>query len=150
VTTDSASPGPVSIPACRRWTQTGVMLRKGHTYRITARGSWQDKDTSCGPGGYASKSLVLRLAEPLRRKWHANWFVLIGAQRSLFARSFVISDGVTYRALRDGKLWCFANDAWFMYFNNKGSVARCPGGYGWRPGNGCGGSRSLHQGSAAR
>jgi hypothetical protein len=122
VTTDSASPGPVSIPACRRWTQTGVMLRKGHTYRITARGSWQDKDTSCGPGGYASNSLVLRLAEPLRRKWHANWFALIGAQRSLFTRRFVISDSVTYQAPRDGRLWCFANDAWFMYFNNKGSV----------------------------
>jgi hypothetical protein len=27
---------------------------------------------------------------------------------------------------------------------------RCPGGCGWRPGNGCGGSRSPHQGSAAR
>ena len=65
---------------------------------------------------------MLRLAEPLRRKWHANWFALIGAQRSLFARRFVISDSVTYRALRNGKLWCFANDAWFMYFNNKGSV----------------------------
>jgi len=98
------------------------MLRKGHTYRITARGGWKDKDTPCGPGGYASNSLVLRIAEPLRRKWHANWFALIGAQRFLFARRFVIGEDVTYRARRDGKLWCFANDVWFMYFNNKGAV----------------------------
>ncbi len=27
-----------------------------------------------------------------------------------------------FRARRDGKLSCFANDVWFMYFNNKGSV----------------------------
>lgn len=98
------------------------MLRKGHTYRITARGVWEDKDTPCGPSGYASNSLVLRLDGPLRRKWHANWFALIGTQRSLFARRFVIGESIIYRARRDGKLWCFANDVWFMYFNNKGSV----------------------------
>jgi hypothetical protein len=122
VTTDSGGQGPVSIPACRRWTKTGAMLRKGHTYRITARGVWNDRDTPCGPGGYPSNGLILRLAVPLRRKWHANWFALIGAQRFLFARRFVIGDGITYRARRSGKLRCFANDAWFMYFNNKGSV----------------------------
>jgi hypothetical protein len=62
------------------------MLRRGHTHQITARGGWRDRETPCGPGGYASNSLLLRLAEPLRRKWHANWFALIGAQRSLFVR----------------------------------------------------------------
>jgi hypothetical protein len=98
------------------------MLRKGHTYQITACGGWKDRDTPCGPGGYRSNSLVLRLAVPLRRKWHANWFALIGAQRSLLARRFVIGEGITYQASRNGKLWCFANDVWFMYFNNKGSV----------------------------
>jgi len=98
------------------------MLRKGHTYRITARGCWKDKDTPCGPCGYPSNSQVLRMAEPLRRKRHANWFALIGAQRFLFAGRFVIGKEATYRARRDGKLWCFANDVWFMYFNNKGSV----------------------------
>jgi len=36
-----------------------------------------------------------------------NWFTLIGAQRSLFTRSFVIGEGVTYRARRNGELWCF-------------------------------------------
>ena len=98
------------------------MLRKGHTYQITARGGWKDRDTPCGAGGYPSNSLILRLAVPLRRKWRANWFALIGAQRFLFARRFVIGEGVTYRARRNGKLRCFANDVWFMYFNNKGSV----------------------------
>jgi hypothetical protein len=119
---DPASPSPVSIPAGRRWTKTGAMLRKGRTYRITACGNWIDKDQPCGPGGYASNSAVLRLAEPLRRKWHARWFALIGTQRRLFARRFVIGESVTYQARRDGELWCFANDVWFMYFNNKGSV----------------------------
>lgn len=98
------------------------MLRKGLTYRITARGSWKDKETQCGPGGYASNSLLFRLAEPLRRKWHANWFALIGSQRSLLACSFVIGESVTYRPRSDGMLWCFANDIWFMYFNNTGTV----------------------------
>jgi hypothetical protein len=62
-----------------------------------AGGSWKDQDTPCGPGGYASNSPVLRMAEPLRRKWHANWFALIGVHRFLFARRLVIVDDVTYR-----------------------------------------------------
>lgn len=122
MTTDPGRPEPIKIPARSPWTRTGVMLRKGHTYRITARGCWKDRDTPCGAGGYPSNSLVLRLAVPLRRKWRANWFALIGAQRFLFARRFVIGEGVTYRARRNGKLRCFANDVWFMYFNNKCSV----------------------------
>jgi hypothetical protein len=122
VTTGPGGPGPVSIPAGRRWTETGATLRKGRTYLITARGGWIDKDEPCGPGGYASNNIVLRLAEPLRRRWHANWFALIGTQCRFFGPRFVIGESVTYRARRNGKLWCFANDVWFMYFNNRGSV----------------------------
>ena len=122
MSTDSRRPGPIKVYARQRWTRTRVVLRKGHIYRITARGDWQDKDTPCGPDGYVSNRILFRLAKPLRRKWHANWFALIGAQRFPFPRRFVIGKNVTYRARRDGRLWCFANDALFMYFNNKGSV----------------------------
>jgi hypothetical protein len=38
VAKDSGRPQPIRIPSRRRWTRTGVMLRKGHTYQITARG----------------------------------------------------------------------------------------------------------------
>lgn len=122
MTTGVTRAGPITICARPRWTNTGVMLRKGRTYRITAAGTWHDWHTPSGPAGYRSNNVLLWLAAPLRRTWRARWFALIGAQRSWFPSRFTIGREITHRARRDGPLWCYANDVWFMYFNNNGKV----------------------------
>jgi len=67
-----------------------------------------------------------------RRYEQHPWFMLTGAianagsPRSDGGRvpmeTIAIGDGCTYRPKRSGYLYCFANDAWHFYDNNKGSV----------------------------
>jgi hypothetical protein len=37
--------------------------------------------------------------------------------------AFLIGERVDYTPVGSGYLYCFANDAWRFYFNNKGSVS---------------------------
>ncbi|MDX8353981.1 DUF2235 domain-containing protein [Cognatiyoonia sp. IB215182] len=70
---------------------------------------------------------------PARRFEYANWFALIGvvADGSGVDQNtneinehdtFLIGDEVAKTVARGGYLYCYANDAWKFYFNNKGSV----------------------------
>ena len=109
--------------------RTGIQMRAGTTYRLTASGEWTDLNKSCGPDGYASCEYpdrvaagLLRLVEWTRRVRHANWFALIGAVDSDRRNKFVIGRHALIAARRDGELLCFANDAWFAYGNNSGSI----------------------------
>jgi hypothetical protein len=112
--------------ASEKWNETPFILEKGKTYRFVANGRWTDLNNECDATGYDSKSLLLRLAEPLRRVRRAKWFSLIGAldrdEATCFDIGLIISSGGTYTAERNGKLFCFANDVSFMYGNNHGQV----------------------------
>ena len=67
-----------------------------------------------------------------RRYEDVDWFALVGViangkgigknNRVIEHEVFVIGNGVTYTPKSGGYLYAFANDAWQMYFNNKGSV----------------------------
>jgi len=72
-----------------------------------------------------------------RREEHLEWFCLVGlvannvpAPRAhddqkierLPHEVFKIGDGVTFTPSASGYLYCFANDAWHAYDNNRGSV----------------------------
>ncbi len=67
-----------------------------------------------------------------RRRDDLPWFCLCGAVANggiadgtgelLPHETFLIGEGVTYCPLADGYLYCFANDAWSFYGNNRGSV----------------------------
>lgn len=119
----------MKIDSTKRWVRTGVQMRAGCTYRLTASGKWTDLGMTCGPEGYASHdypnkiaSRVLRIVEWTRRVRQANWFALIGAVDSDRRRKFVIGRAASVTPMRDGELLCFANDFWFAYLNNRGSV----------------------------
>lgn len=145
------------VYAADPWNHTGLYLRQGREYRFTARGSWQDYTTKCGPAGigfrldagifgrglssglgwierawrgvFGNAAADLRLT---RRCDDLPWFCLCGAianggvsetgDGSQRPESFPIGDGTTYVPQKSGWLFCFANDAWCCYGNNRGSV----------------------------
>lgn len=113
----------VTIAARRPWNGTGVVLEHGHTYRLTAAGEWVDAWSRCGPAGYPSNNIILRLAERLRRDPQQPWFALIGAHAHDPNTHFAIGTGCVYRPQRSGELSCFANDVPFFYWNNRGSIS---------------------------
>ena len=67
-----------------------------------------------------------------KRVENLPWFVLVGViangigadpkGRLVDHETFKIGEGVEYAPKRSGYLFCFANDAWHAYDNNKGSV----------------------------
>jgi hypothetical protein len=91
---------------------------------------------------------VLRAAERLRRRPDARWFALIGVivpdvalpaapdgvddvdvdavddvdEQDVVHHSFVIGSNLLFVPETSGVLYCFANDALFMYWNNSGAV----------------------------
>jgi hypothetical protein len=110
------------IEAREHWNTTGITLRKGEVYSVTASGEWHDAGKVCDAGGWVSDSALIRDLEHFRRVRDANWFALIGAFDKDRRTEFVIGASTQFTADRDGELTCFANDAPFMYWNNKGSV----------------------------
>lgn len=67
-----------------------------------------------------------------RRHEEWPWFALVGAiangagakdkRGPRKPQTFLIGEGCTFTPKADGYLYCYANDAWHMYGNNKGSV----------------------------
>jgi uncharacterized protein (DUF2235 family) len=67
-----------------------------------------------------------------RRDEQAPWFALMGfvanaygedAKTPADGESFLIGEKATFKPKLGGYFYCFANDAWQMYGNNRGSVA---------------------------
>jgi hypothetical protein len=111
------------IAARAAWNRTGIILQAGHTYSMTASGEWFDWRNVCGPDGYPSPNWLFRLAEPLRRARHEQWFTLIGALDRDKRTLFRIGTSCGYTAQRSGELTCFANDLSLFYLNNRGRAA---------------------------
>lgn len=67
-----------------------------------------------------------------RRCEDAPWFALIGmvanqpnadgSGTAIEGETFVIGDRCTFRPTRSGYLYCYANDAWKFYGNNRGQI----------------------------
>lgn len=135
------------------WNYTGLFMEEDITYEFSAEGRWLDRSIACGPEGaadgdfhieelvYVGASLIDR-AEDIFRRWshndkaelwwsrrdgHAPWFCLMGAiangARNGDHEVFAIGAGTTFTPEKSGYLWCFANDAWEAYENNRGSVS---------------------------
>ncbi len=113
----------VTVAARRLWNDTGVVLEQGRTYRFTATGEWVDAWNRCGPDGYASNNVFLRLAEWARRDPPEPWFALIGAHAHDLSTQFAIGAGSECQPRHTGELTCFANDVPFFYWNNWGEIS---------------------------
>lgn len=129
----------LEIFAAERWNVTRIFLEKGATYRFAAGGEWLDGSVKCGPGGPKGRvpwraAAVYWAGTQWKREREYPWFALVGVIASgignpdddkdpLRNEAFMIGEGVEYTPVGSGYLYCFANDAWRLYFNNKGSVS---------------------------
>ena len=118
----------VKIRARKPWNDTGIVLVRGHRYRLKATGWWTDFFITCDANGFTSdraprltrRKMIEK--EPERRAPHENWFTLIGAYGHDETSLFRIGMERILVAERDGELACFANDLPSFYWNNWGSV----------------------------
>jgi hypothetical protein len=110
------------VEARAHWNDTGIDLNQSHVYLLQATGEWLDSKIRANPDGYSSTNIVLRLAERWRRQPDARWFALVGSIGASRDSQFLIGCNREYKPLKDGRLYCFANDVQIAYFNNSGHV----------------------------
>lgn len=112
----------VHILANEKWANTDIDFAAGETYTLKAEGKWKDLFTECDAGGYKSCWPWMVMMEKKRRIPDARWFELIGAIDNDVSTYFRIGLNCEFTPDRTGRLVCFANDLWSMYWNNSGGV----------------------------
>ena len=120
------SAGPLPVNSRVYFNPTGVLLDRGATYEIAADDSkWVDWHLASSADGRERPSLGQSLAQWALRCKAGKWFQLIGAVGRSDDYLFPIGMHArwTYaRQAETAELYLLANDAWFAYFNNHGSV----------------------------
>jgi uncharacterized protein (DUF2235 family) len=125
---------------------SGLVLNRGHRYRITltTSGDWRDHDIPTDVNGFASHNLNLLIGLPMRRWWTQNWFKPIAQIGKVGNDQYMLGSPDTTEsstpgaankvvteivARSDGELFIFVNDAVVMipgllrhfYENNQGT-----------------------------
>lgn len=108
----------VRVWAERRFNPTGIEITPGATIRVRAPGGWKDWFQPATADGYDKG--YMRLFAFTRRVPGAPWFRLC----AVIGASSPVALGVdaVFEAKTAGPLYLFANDAWLMYWNNKGYI----------------------------
>ena len=112
----------IPVDASRRWNPSGVTVRQGEVYAIEVPPgqTWHDASIEHTPAG--KEVPKLNAWKWLRRRRDLPWFALVGAVDK--RHSFPVRDGIAeWTAPADGELFFYANDVWFMYWNNDGTIS---------------------------
>jgi hypothetical protein len=115
----------VTVCADKLWNDSGIDVVSGQAFTFIVPGGeeWIDWKRPCGADGYAS-SYFLRPWEIFRRVPKAKWFELIGTIGRSTRHPIVIgSKLLDFLPAYPGRLYLFANDVPWMYWNNKGTIA---------------------------
>jgi hypothetical protein len=113
-------PLALTVDPRRRYVPTGIVVRAGERYRITATGTWRDASKLCGPEGWGGGWLKRRA-----RLRGAALFALCGSIGRDDTHAFAIGRTLDWTvpasaAVGDDPVLClFANDWHFMYWNNQ-------------------------------
>jgi hypothetical protein len=114
----------ISVDAGRIWNDSRIDVAVGESYDFNVPNGevWTDWTIPCDADGYVSTPSI-RLWEPLRRVPSENWFKLIGVVGKSTDASIVIGSSLSnFSTTIPGRLFFFANDLWWMYWNNKGRI----------------------------
>ena len=104
------------------WNDTGIDLINGARYRMSATGTWHDRKFRSGPEGVTPQNFVQRVFAPMLRFPNGHYMTLIGCIDQDMGSAFAIGADAHFKASRDGRLWCFANDLPMAYANNSGAI----------------------------
>jgi hypothetical protein len=115
----------VCVYANLRWNDSGINVVSGQIYNFIAPTgeTWIGSGRICGADGYPS-DLLMRPWEAFRRAPEAKWLQLVGTiGRSRKTRIVVGSKLTDFLPPFPGRLYFFANDLPWMYWNNEGMLA---------------------------
>lgn len=121
-------PAQVKVDARCHWARTGVQLKAGEQYRVTAAEQeierWVDSGNVSTPltGWTQHTGAVERFARAFSRAPNVPMYALVGVEGQDSGTYFTALEG-RRTAARDGELLLFANDWYGMYRNNKGCLA---------------------------
>jgi hypothetical protein len=115
----------VPVDSKKYWNDSSIILERNSRYEFASDPAqrWLDWGNPANANGYESNSLLLRLSERFRRVPSADWFTLIGTIGMSEKAAFIIGCALKdFQPVENGRLYCFANDLSFMYWNNSGTV----------------------------
>jgi hypothetical protein len=115
----------VCVEADKPWNDSGIDVAANESYNLVVPQSerWIDWHIPYSADGYTSTPLI-RPWESLRRVPDQNWFKLIGTLgKSTKPPVIVGSQLIGFSPAFAGRLYFFANDLLWMYWNNKGAIA---------------------------
>jgi hypothetical protein len=115
----------VPVYANKLWNDSGVNVVSGQVFNfaVPAAEGWTHWRNRCDADGYSSTHLTRQL-EIFRRVPKARWLQLIGTIDKSIKYPIVIgSQFLDFLPACPGRLYLFANDLPWMYWNNKGMIA---------------------------
>jgi hypothetical protein len=115
----------VCVYAHKPWNDSGVDVVSGQFFSFSVPGGeeWSDRQRASGADGYAS-TYFIRPWERLRRVPKAKWLQLIGTIGKRIKSPVIIgSKLLNFLPPFPGRLYLFANDLPWMYWNNRGMIA---------------------------
>lgn len=118
------SVGPIPVLAILHWNASRILARPGQRFLIEADDSvWLDDKMPATAAGEAGMGLQ-RLTGTMCRHRQASWMELVGTLGRSHDHQFRIGRGTVWENLTgiEAEIHFYANDVYFMYFNNAGSV----------------------------
>lgn len=114
----------VKVESTEQWIDTEIELSKGSQYKYEAKGEWNDWFIKCNADGYPDhlNFLMDLFFRWIKRRPSAKWFQLIGAVNKNILYTINLGVKGEFVAPENGRLWVYANDAYFAYNNNSGSL----------------------------
>jgi hypothetical protein len=116
----------VKVLGSQKWNDTKIDLIQNCEYKYQTTGIWVDWFIPCGANGYPKvlNAFMDAIAGSVKRRQSARWFQLVGVIKGNQEIEHEIELGKkgTFTALKGGRLWVFANDADFAYWNNFGCL----------------------------
>lgn len=111
----------IAVDPAKHFQETGLQVAAGEEYAFEAHGEWADASRRCGPEGWSAwwTRPFLRFS----RMPDKDFFYLCGNVSQSDSVNFAIGQQTVERMKIDGKLYLFANDIYWLYWNNNALTA---------------------------
>lgn len=117
------------IYASRWMNYSGIYLEKGtYEFKYSNLKDWRDASKKSGVNGWFDQKSWINWTHWVSRFPSAHLYSVIGGihnqRKSQFDMGELLENGKSYSVAQgnEGELYAFANDIYFMYFNNHGQV----------------------------